>query len=105
MGSNTERNQWTNLQSRNKRLSKNIKGDNLCYCKVGRAIIIWGEIDLCSISKNGYFDMAPKIISNIGDTNNIFAECIQKFVHGFVNTSLKRKNCLHILKALHNSSL
>ena len=55
--------------------------------------------------ENEYFDRAPKIISNIGGAKNIFADCIQKFVHGFVNTSLKRKNCLHILKAIHNSSL
>ena len=44
MGSNTEKKPWTNLQNLYKNLSKEIKSDNFWYCKVGRAITIWGAI-------------------------------------------------------------
>ena len=39
MGSNTEKKPWTNLQNSYKNLSKDIKSDNFCYLKVGRAIL------------------------------------------------------------------
>ena len=38
MGSNTEKKTWTNLQNSYTYLSKEIKSDNFCYGKVGRAI-------------------------------------------------------------------
>ena len=49
--------------------------DNLCYCKVGRAINKWGVIEKCPM-KNKPFDSVPKIIMHFGGTNNIFADCI-----------------------------
>ena len=45
MGSNTEKKPWTNLQNLYKNLSKEIKSDNFCYRKVGRAITKWGAIE------------------------------------------------------------
>ena len=38
MGSITEKKPWTNLQNSNKNWRKEIKSDDFCYCKVGRAI-------------------------------------------------------------------
>ena len=38
MGSNTEKEPWTNLQKSYKIWSNEIKSDNVCYRKVGRAI-------------------------------------------------------------------
>ena len=45
MGSNTEKKPWTNLQKSRKNLSKEIKSDNFCYRKVGRAITKGGAIE------------------------------------------------------------
>ena len=45
MGSNTEKKPWTNLQNSYKNWSKEIKSDNCCYRKVGRAITKWGAIE------------------------------------------------------------
>ena len=45
MGSNTEKKTWINLQNSYKNLSKEIKSDNFCYRKVGRAITKWGAIE------------------------------------------------------------
>ena len=45
MGSNTEKKPWTNLQKSYKNFSKEIKSDNFCYRKVGRAITKWGAIE------------------------------------------------------------
>ena len=50
MGSNTENKPWTNLQNSYKNLSKDIKSDNFCYRKVGRAITKCGAIE-----KNQYW--------------------------------------------------
>ena len=44
MGSNTEKKPLTNLPNSYKNLKKEIKSDNFCYHKVGRAIIKWGAI-------------------------------------------------------------
>ena len=55
MGTNTEKKQWTNLQNSYKNLSKEIKSDNICYCKVGRAITKWKAME----------EMVTKIISHI----------------------------------------
>ena len=81
MGSNTEKKSWTNLQNLYKNWSKEIKSDNFCYRKVGRAITKWGakekspilprNIGIINILK-GY----PKIISHFNGSNNIFADCI-----------------------------
>ena len=43
--SNTEKKPWTNLQYLYKNLSKEIKIDNFCYRKVGKAITKWGAIE------------------------------------------------------------
>ena len=43
MGSNTEKKPWTNAQNSYKNWSKEIKSDNFCYRKVGRAITKWGK--------------------------------------------------------------
>ena len=45
MGSNTEKKPWTNLQNVYKTLSKEVKSDNFCYRKVGRALTKWGAIE------------------------------------------------------------
>jgi hypothetical protein len=45
MGSNTEKKPWTDLQNSYKNWSKEIKSDNFCYRKVGRAITKWGAIE------------------------------------------------------------
>ena len=45
MGSNTEKKPWTNLQNSYKNWSKEIKSDNFCYRKVGRAISKLGAIE------------------------------------------------------------
>ena len=44
MGSKTEKNSRTNVQNSYKDLIKEIKSDNFCYRKVGRAITKWGAI-------------------------------------------------------------
>ena len=58
MGSNTEKKPWTNRQNLNKNGSKEIKSDNFCYSKVGRAITKWGEIEKSNvdISSDWHFD-------------------------------------------------
>ena len=48
------------------KLSKEVKSDNVCFRKVGRAITLWGAIE-----KNGSLDMAPKIILHFWGFNNI----------------------------------
>ena len=53
MGSNTEKNPWTNLQNSYKSLSKNIKSDN--FCKVERAITKWGAIEKNPILLSQYW--------------------------------------------------
>ena len=45
MESNTEKKPLTNLQYQYKKLSKEVKSNNFCYRKVGRAITKWGEIE------------------------------------------------------------
>ena len=63
----------------------NIKSDNYCYCKVGRAIIIWGAIEkiqysYCNIGKMENLK-APKIIAHFGCTNIIFADCTLLYIY------------------------
>ena len=67
MGSNTEKKPWTNLQNLYKNLSKEIKSDNFCYRKVGRAITKGGAIEKSLILLPQYwineeFDSALKIV-------------------------------------------
>ena len=81
MGSNSEKKPWTNLQNSNTNLSKEIKINNFCYRKVGRAITKWGEIEespilLSQYWKNYHFYRVKKIISHFDGSNNIFADCI-----------------------------
>ena len=54
MGSNTEKKPWTNLQNLYKNWSKEIKSDNFCYRKVGRAITKWGAIEKSPILLSQY---------------------------------------------------
>ena len=42
MGSNIEKEPWTNVKLQYKKWSKEIKSDNE-YCKVGGAITLWGK--------------------------------------------------------------
>ena len=55
MGSNTEKKPWTNLQNLYKKWSKEIKSDNFCYCKVGRAITKGEAIEKSSILLSQYW--------------------------------------------------
>ena len=64
MGSNTEKKPWTNLQNSYKNWCKEIKSDNFCHRKVGRAIT-----KLWAIFKG------KKIISHFDGSNNIFTDC------------------------------
>ena len=54
MVSNTEKKPWTNLQSSYKNLRKEIKSDNFCYRKVGRAITKWGAQEKSPILLSQY---------------------------------------------------
>ena len=65
MGSNTEKKPWTNIQNTYKNLSKEIKSDNFCYRKVGRAITKWGAIE-----------KSPMLLLLFDGSNNIFVDCI-----------------------------
>ena len=65
MESNIEKKPWTNLQ---KNLSKEIKSDNFCYRKNGRAITKWGAIEKSN-------KRVTKIISHYDGSNNIFVDC------------------------------
>ena len=61
--------------------SKEIKSDNFCYRKVGRAITKWGAIEkspilLSQYWKSYHFWRVTKIISHFDGSNNIFADCI-----------------------------
>ena len=51
MGSNTAKKPWTNLHNSYKNWSKEIKSDNFCYRKVGRAITKWGAIEKSPLPK------------------------------------------------------
>ena len=78
MGSNLEKKPWTNLQNSYKNWRKEIKSDNFCYHKVGRAITKWGAkekspILLSQYWKNGWLDVTI-VISYFGGSNNIFAD-------------------------------
>ena len=53
MGSNTEKKPRTNLQTHKK--IEEIKSDNFCYRKVGRAITKWGAIEKSSILLSQYW--------------------------------------------------
>ena len=80
MGSNTEKKPWTNLQNSYKKWSKEIKSDNFCYRKVGRAITKWGAIQkspilLSQYGKNYHFRRVTKIILHFDGSNNISADC------------------------------
>ena len=55
MGSNTEKKPWTNLQNPYRNWSKEIKSDNFCYRKVGRAITKSGAIEKSSILLSQYW--------------------------------------------------
>ena len=81
MGSNTEKKPSTNLQNSYKNWSKEIKRDNFCYRKVGRAITKWGAIEktpilLSQYWKNCNFERVTKIISHFDGSNNIFVDCM-----------------------------
>ena len=54
MESNTEKKLWTNLQNSYKNGSKEIKSENFCYRKVGRAIINGEKLPFLKGNKN-YF--------------------------------------------------
>ena len=70
MGSNTEKNPWTNLQNSCKNLSKEIKSDNFCYHKVGR-MITKSNIAIPILKKLMMDGII--IISHFDGRNNIFA--------------------------------
>ena len=61
MGSNTEKKPWTNLQNLYKNLSKEIKSDNFCYCKVGRPMTKWGAIEKSPILRYYHFKGKQKL--------------------------------------------
>ena len=46
---------FSNLQNLYKNLSKEIKSDNFCYRKVGRAITKWGAIEKSPILLSQYW--------------------------------------------------
>ena len=77
---NTEKKPWTNLQNSYKNLSKEIKSDNFCYRKVGRAITNWAAIEKSPILLSQYWKnchlKGKKNISHFDGNNNIFADCI-----------------------------
>ena len=55
----------------------NIKSDNYCNRKVGRAITKWGAIEKCPILLSQYWKQfeCTKIIAHFGCTNIKFADC------------------------------
>ena len=55
MGSNTEKKPWNNLQNLYKKINKEVKSDNFCYRKVGRAITKWGAIEKSLILLSQYY--------------------------------------------------
>ena len=55
MESNTEKKPWTNLQNLYKNLSKEIKSNNFCYRKVGRAITKGEAIEKSPILLSQYW--------------------------------------------------
>ena len=82
MGCNTEKKPWTNLQNSYTNWSEEIKSDNFCYHKVGRAITKWGAIEKTQLLRQQYlkfewFDRTI-IISYFDGSNNIFADCSTK---------------------------
>ena len=58
MGSNREKKPWTNLQNSYKNWSKEIKSDNFCNRKVGRAITKWGAIEKNAILLSQYWKIS-----------------------------------------------
>ena len=78
MGSNTEKKPWTNLQNSYKNWSLEIKSDNFCYRKVGRAITLQGAIEKSPILLSQYWKNkwlnSNITISYFGGSNNIFAD-------------------------------
>ena len=61
-------------------MKQNIKSDNFCYRKIGRAITKRGAIEksplfLSQYWKKYHFLMVAKIISHFDGSNNIFADC------------------------------
>ena len=75
MGGNTEKKPWTNLQNSYKNWSKEIRSNNFCNRKVGRAVTKWR-----AIMKNYHFERVTKIISHFDGSNIIFADCISTAV-------------------------
>ena len=80
MGSNIEKEPWTNLQNSYENWSKEIKSDNFCYRKVGKAMTKWGAIKkslilLSQYWKNCHFERVTKIISHFEGSNYSFADC------------------------------
>jgi hypothetical protein len=83
--------------------SKEIKSDNFCYRKVGRAITKWGAIEKSPILLSQYWKIyhflrVTKIISHFDDSNNIFVDCsfgdddILDF-HPVLNEDIYQSNC------------
>ena len=71
MGSNT-----ANLQNSYKNLRKEIKTDNFCYRKVGKANTKWGAIEKSPILRYQLQILkGNKIISYFDGSNNSFADC------------------------------
>ena len=73
-----EKKPWTNIQNLYKNLSKGIKCDNFCYCKVGRVITKWGAIEkspIAILEKFPFFEGYKKNISHFDGSNTIFSDC------------------------------
>ena len=69
MGSNTKKKPCTNLQNLHENWSKEIKSENFCYRKVGRAITKWGAIEKKTL------DRALKTNPYLGGINKLFVDC------------------------------
>ena len=110
MGSNTEKKLWANLQHSYNYFSKEIKSDNFCYRKVGRAITKWGAIEKSPISlsqywKSYHFERVKKNISHFDDSNYFFADCILACCTLYMFLHLKGKDMkLAFMKILNFDS-
>ena len=64
--SNIEKNLWTNEKIRYKKWSKEIKSNNLFYCKVERSLTVWGAIlEKLTIQEWNFFFRMLGVCNNI----------------------------------------
>ena len=88
-----------------KNWSKEIKSDNFCYRKVGRAITKWWAIEKSPILINYQFERVTKIILHFDGSNNIFADCTLQVSINVIILFVAIKVCKMYIACITNNNM